>query len=246
MTPETADAVTVISSCRERMLQQIEKISDPDAAANVVEDMLACAEGGVVRKMKEINDELAFHSQLRKSLASNLENYTCLDASSETTPDVETRVWSHKDGVDRTVHVKFERPASRIHVVENFISEEECKAMEEAAVPFLHRAAVADGKGGTQLSEHRKAMQAGIPVPWDKEAEGNAIARLSRRVYDYANHVLGLDIKENGQENLMSIQYFGRGTNDTAPDRYTPHCDGDCNGLPHMFGQRMATMVLYW
>ena len=43
----------------------------------------------------------------------------------------------------------------------------------------------------------------------------------------------------------MSIQYFGRGLNDTSPDRYTPHCDGDCDGLPHKPGTRMATMVMY-
>jgi hypothetical protein len=68
-------------------------------------------------------------------------------------------------------------------------------------------------------------MQAGIKVQWDKEAEGDAIARLSRRVYDYTNRVLGLGIEEHGQEDLMSIQYFGRGRNDTEPDRYTPVSD---------------------
>mmetsp|Transcript_727 Transcript_727/g.1007 ORF Transcript_727/g.1007 Transcript_727/m.1007 type:complete len:178 (-) Transcript_727:741-1274(-) len=88
-------------------------------------------------------------------------------------------------------------------------------------------------------------MQAGITVDWAKEEEGDLIARLSRRVYDYTNNVLGLNIQEHGQEDLMSIQYFGRGLNDTAPDRYTPHCDGDCTGLPHKAGTRMATMVMY-
>jgi hypothetical protein len=66
-------------------------------------------------------------------------------------------------------------------------------------------------------------MQAGIRVHWEKEKNGDPIARLSRRVYDYTNYVLGLDIDEHGQEDLMSIQYFGRGANDTSPDRYTPH-----------------------
>lgn len=88
-------------------------------------------------------------------------------------------------------------------------------------------------------------MQAGIRVHWDKEKDGDPIARLSRRVYDYTNYVLGLDIQEHGQEDLMSIQYFGRGANDTAPDRYTAHCDGDCDGLPHKAGTRMATIVMY-
>lgn len=67
----------------------------------------------------------------------------------------------------------------------------------------------------------------------------------------------------------MSIQYFGSGLNDTKPDRYTvrcliyvdvlevllmltrlwltlqPHCDGECDGLPHKRGGRVATMVMY-
>ena len=172
-----------------------------------------------------------------------LENYTCLDDTLDSTPDVEVRTWAYKEEPVRTVHVKHERPASRIHLIENFINEEECQAMEKAAQSSLHRATVADGKGGSRLSENRKAMQAGITVPWDEEADGHPIARLSRRVYDYTNHVLGLGIQEFGQEDLMSIQYFGRGKNDTEPDRYTPHCDGECTGQPHKWGTRMATLV---
>ena len=98
--------------------------------------------------------------------------------------------------------------------------------MEVAAQSKLHQASVADGKGGSHFSEHRKAMQAGITVNWEKEMSGDKIAALSRRVYDYTNHVLDLDIQEHGQEDLMSIQYSGRGLDDKEPDRYTPHCDG--------------------
>ena len=109
----------------------------------------------------------------------------------------------------------------------------------------LHRASTADGKGGTQISENRKAMQAGIFPAWSQEAEGDLVAQLSRRVYDYVNYALGLSLEEHGQEPLMSIQYFGRGYNDTSPDRYTPHCDGPCDGEPFLEGSRMATMVIY-
>eukprot|EP01083_Nonionella_stella_P111619 327535_1 len=43
----------------------------------------------------------------------------------------------------------------------------------------------------------------------------------------------------------MSIQYFGRGTDDLEPDRYMPHCDGQCDGLKFQEAGRVATMVLY-
>jgi hypothetical protein len=212
----------------------------------VLQDLVACVERGVAQTLEVTQEEIAFQAGVRTTIAATLENYTCADDTLESTNDIDTTVWnSEKDGIQRLVHIKHERPASRIHVIEKFIDREECKAMEEAATATLHRATVADGKGGSRLSENRKAMQAGIKVDWSKEEAGDPIARLSRRVYDYANHVLGLDIKEHGQEDLMSIQYEGRGRNDESPDRYTPHCDGDCNGLPHKYGTRMATMVVY-
>jgi hypothetical protein len=212
-----------------------------------MDDLVHCVELGVAQTLEKANEEIAFQANVRKGMAEFMENYTCTDTDLETSDPIEEKTWSiSRDGKPRPVKVMLDRPASKIHVIENFISQEECDAMEQAAKPQLHRATVADGKGGSHFSEHRKAMQAGITVDWSKEDQGDHIARLSRRVYDYTNYVLGLDIQEHGQEDLMSIQYFGRGVNDTTPDRYTPHCDGDCVGLPHKTGTRMATMVMYW
>ncbi len=64
-------------------------------------------------------------------------------------------------------------------------------------------------------------------------------------MYDYTNHVLPFEINEDGQEDLMSIQYFGRGEDDEQPDRYMPHCDGDCDGYAFKEGERVATVVMY-
>lgn len=88
-------------------------------------------------------------------------------------------------------------------------------------------------------------MQAYIEPDWTKETEADPILRLDRRIFDYTNHVLGLNISAHGQEPLMSIQYFGRGSSDHEPDRYTPHCDGKCEGEPLVHASRMATMVIY-
>ena len=59
----------------------------------------------------------------------------------------------------------------------------------------------------------------------------------------------------DGQEDIMSIQYFGLNStskradnsNDVlvSPDQYTPHCDGDCSDSIHKTGSRVATMVMY-
>ena len=191
------EASELVTKCQSEARKMVSEAGgSADAAMEAMNMLSTCVESKIAKTLERANEEIAFQASVRKAVASKLENYTCTDENLDTTEDLETRVWDHSDGVKRTVHVKHERPASRIHVVEDFITEEECQAMEESAAKTLHRATVADGKGGSQYSENRKAMQAGIKVKWDKEQEGEGmefyIAKLSRRVYDYTNHVLGL------------------------------------------------------
>ena len=190
------EASDLVEKCQSEARAMLAEGASTDAAMDAIQVLSLCVESNIAKTLERANEEIAFQASVRKDVASHLENYTCADETLDTTEDLETRVWDHHDGVKRTVHVKHERPASRIHVIENFISEEECKAMEESASKTLHRATVADGKGGSQMSDNRKAMQAGIKVQWDKEHDEEGmemhIAQLSRRVYDYTNHVLGL------------------------------------------------------
>lgn len=221
----------------------------------IVNEMLECVETGVATTLELVNEEIVFQASVRKDIAFTLEDYTCVDDTLNSTADITNSVWNHplstnggNDSRSTThksynVHVKHDRVASKIHVIEQFITPEECIAMEQLAAKTLHDATVADGKGGSQLSNHRKAKQAGIKVPWDKPFD--PISQLSRRVYDYFNSLFDLDIRENGQEDLISIQYFGRGRNDTEPDHFAPHCDGDCTGRPLKNGNRIASMVMY-
>lgn len=238
----------VLKKCRLQTKRRLQNATpnDKELQEQVRQELHACIQKGLVPAIRRAKDEINYQRSLRETVARDMENFTCTDPDLDTSPDVETRDWtSEKDGKTRVVHVKLNRPASRIHVIEDFAYKEECEAMEAKAKDKLHRAATADGKGGSHVSEHRKAMQAGITPSWSKEAEGDLVVRLSRRVYDYVNYELGLNLEEHGQEPLMSIQYFGRGYNDTTPDRYTPHCDGPCEGEKFLDGSRMATMVIY-
>lgn len=236
-----------VQYCKDQAKKTLEDAAgDSIKETKVLEGFNSCLAKGLAPKLLQAEEELNFQSGVREEVAVKMENFTCANPHLETSADIRSYEWiSERDSVSRTVHVKFDRPAARIHLVENFASPEECSAMEEAASAKLHRASTADGKGGSQFSESRKAMQASIRPKFELEEKGDRIATLSRRVYDYTNHVLNLNISEAGQEPLMSIQYAGRGKNDTQPDRYTPHCDGDCVGKPHVAGSRMATMVIY-
>jgi len=241
------EATDIVGGCHEKAQLSLEKAgTNVEEIQKSMDFLLSCVEGQVANTLSKANEEIMFQSKIRTDMAAMMENYTCVDTELNTTEALRTEYWrGAKDRQKREVQVLLDRPASKIMFVENFISIAECDAMADAAKPRLAKASVADGKGGSHFSEHRKAMQAGIEVDWESEASGDKIAALSRRVYDFTNHVLDLNIRHNGQEDLMSIQYFGRGLDDKEPDRYTPHCDGDCTGIPHKTGTRMATMVMY-
>jgi len=238
-----------LSDCEAIALETIESqqqhLSTMDTTT-LIQRMTKCVEETVTQQMIHANEEIKYQALLRDKLAEQLENYTCADYELPSSPALRTEYWNHTDlAVTRKVDVLHDRPASKVHVIQNFISKAECAAMEETAIHKLHKATVADGKGGSELSPNRKALQAGIHIPWKKEAKGNLLTKISRRVYDYTDHVLQMGIDEHGQEDLMSIQYKGRGVQDKEPDRYMPHCDGECKGMPHRQGQRMATIVIY-
>lgn len=235
-TLKDANTHDILEECKTKALSLIEK--DPQMA---MEQLAQCVQTKTARMLELKNEELAFQASIRATMAHMAENYTCADPNRETTEPIEQREWTHK-GITRRVGVLHNRPSSQIHIIHDFISDDECEAIRLAAEPKLHRGTVADGKGGSRLSESRKAWQAGIKAP---ATPGSPILNVKQRLFDYTNDLLHYNMTLPGQEDIMSIQYFGKGMNDTTPDRYTPHCDGDCDGLPHKQGGRVATMVMY-
>lgn len=239
-------ASSLLEECKVKALKSI--ASNTSTADKAIASLTSCVSESVSTQMEQKNEEIAFQTKIRKQMGELYENYTCADYDLPTTEAIDSYVWRDPQkpvGPRLKVDVMLDRPASKIHIVKNFITPEECQAMEDQAKPKLHKATVANGKGGSELSPNRKALQAGIKIPWHSEEENHPLTTISRRVYDYVNHVLELDIEEHGQEDLMSIQYEGRGEDDETPDRYMPHCDGDCTGMEHKSGTRMATMVMY-
>jgi hypothetical protein len=132
-------ATNLLSTCKESATKQL---ADGQNAESILSSLTDCVKGGIAKEIERANEEITFQATVRKSMAGLLENYTCADEGLNTTEPRETRYWE-----GREVKVMIERPASKIHVVEDFITEEECRAVEEAAKPILHDATVADGSG---------------------------------------------------------------------------------------------------
>mmetsp|Transcript_2137 Transcript_2137/g.5933 ORF Transcript_2137/g.5933 Transcript_2137/m.5933 type:complete len:474 (-) Transcript_2137:1490-2911(-) len=232
-----------VEDCKEYVQEKVDEGSITSTQA--FDELANCLESKASNQLFEGNNEVEFQAELRMDISDRMENHTCGDPAAETSAPIRTQTWEYL-GTTRNVKILHDRPSSQIHAIEDFISPEECKAIQDAAEKKLHRGTVADGSGGSRLSDVRKAMQAGVRVPWDKEHQGDPIAAVMRRLYNYTNDAVGYNLQVEGQEDIMSIQYFGRGLNATeSPDQYRPHCDGSCAGLPHVHGSRVATMVMY-
>lgn len=164
ITVEVSDAKTIanrsaadlISKCKSNARSKLLDASDP---ITVLDSLSACVEKGVALEIERANEEIAFQAEIRRSMGGMIENYTCADMTLNTTDPKSTQMWGQMK-----VNVMIDRPAAKIHVIEDFLTHEECEAVKEQATPKLHDATVADGSGGSKLSPNRKAKQAGIKV----------------------------------------------------------------------------------
>ena len=240
----------VIRDCQAQALEALSSSKQQNQHKDLIHDLSACLTRHTANVLVEANDALQQEQRLRLDVSHATENYTCTDPHRATSPPIAVETWTNRHELatnfshDHVVHVLHRRASSQIHLVHNFISPNECQAIQQAAAQTLHRGTVADGKGGSRLSDNRKAWQAGSTPHWHL-LEKDPIAIVSHRILSYTNHATGYNLSHEGQEDLMSIQYFGHGTADPTPDRYMPHCDGECSGRPHKTGGRVATMVLY-
>ena len=124
-------ASTLLDDCKSTAKSHLS--SDPESAINILEDLTKCVQKGVAVELERANEEIAFQATVRKDMAALVENYTCADESLNTTEAKRTEYWDSGGKFRRRmkVDVMIDRPASRIHTIENFLTEDECRAVEE-------------------------------------------------------------------------------------------------------------------
>ncbi|KAL7558509.1 hypothetical protein ACA910_008106 [Epithemia clementina (nom. ined.)] len=242
------DHTQIVSKMETRnIFAKCQHLQNPELDAhNSVTKLVECIEDAVSKKLETLYNEQSHEIALRKEVARLGENVQCANASVDTSPSLSDHLWHYGREVrNYQVMVKHDRPSSKIHVIQDFVSPEECKVMEDAVKLTLAPALVFDGQGGNSINnQHRKASQAAINV--SSLDSPYPLQQLAHRIYAYTNSVMiGLNLTLDGQEPFNSIQYYGRGPRDLEPDRYSPHCDGACNGRKHKPGTRVATMIMY-
>ena len=135
-------------------------------------------------------------------------------------------------------------PAANVTLLEGFATADECAHAMAATRPHLRPATVNEEGDAAAKSLSRRAYAAHL-VP-DLRDPDDVPARIWRRAFDMANGLTGLGLDVEGQEPFSVIHYNGTERGGSAlPDEYRPHCDGGCDGAPHLHGGRVATLLLY-
>jgi len=200
------------------------------------DEFTQCVADVIYEDITKITDAKEKAEKYRDLLSSRLRNYTCEDDSMNTsTPISSYNIRLHDKSVK--VEVLQDLPSAKIWYVDNFISEDECNVLVNHGRPLLVRATVAGEAGESVVSESRKAQQAGYSSH-HRHKEKDPLWPLFTRILQLTNAHTDYDLQPDGQEDFTIIQY-------NPSDQYTPHCDGDCAGVEHNKGGRVATAVLY-
>lgn len=200
------------------------------------ETFAKCVADAVIGDVQRITDSKMQLSKHRDLISNRLRNYTCADDNMESSAPINSYNITVGDG-EYQIDSLMDTNHAKIWYVEDFITEEECRVLEDHGKSRLRRATVAAEDGSSIVSENRKAQQASYNMH-HLNPSSDPLWPLYQRVMSVTNHHAGLRLEPEGQEDFTIIQY-------NVDDQYTPHCDGTCDGSMHIAGGRVATAVLY-
>ena len=241
-------ANNALRTCRQKQIDFVQSHGNEvssELVSKALDEMASCVHSNVANEMGKVDEELRFQESIRKRMGHAIGSYTCADELKEmkdTKADKST-IWSY-NRKKYSVGLMLDRQNSKVHVIKDFISDKECKAIETDAEVSLIEASIPGATGEGRVDGPPTAMVADVRVPWNKESWGNPIATLSRRVLEYAKRATGLPLKEEDDEDLSFTHNTAQG-DEKKLYLFESNCMEGCFGQPFHTGERVATVVMY-
>jgi hypothetical protein len=221
-----------------KLEELVDTVRDAAKSCNKNDDdeFSACVGGAVIKDVQDVVDSKSQLIKYRNLMSDKLRNYTCSDTELETSEALSSYTID-LSGESYTVNSLLDSSHAKIWVVNDLLGDDECNVLMNHARPRLQRATTARQDGTSEISESRKAWQAGYKFSSAKP-EDDKLYSLYKRVVDITNKHTGYNLGLDGQDGLTVIKY-------NPADQYKPHCDGDCDGAAFNSGGRVATAVMY-
>ena len=154
------------------------------------DDFSKCVADAVIIDVQRITDSKTTLTKHRDAISNRLRNYTCADDAMKSSVPINSyniTVGSKAVQIDSLM----DTPTAKIWVVEDFITSEECRILEEHGKSRLRRATVAAEDGSSIVSENRKAQQASYNMH-HSDPSADPLWPLYQRVMSVTNHHSGM------------------------------------------------------
>mmetsp|Transcript_3793 Transcript_3793/g.5300 ORF Transcript_3793/g.5300 Transcript_3793/m.5300 type:complete len:332 (+) Transcript_3793:1-996(+) len=220
------------------------------------DSFIACVSSALESHATKLRGAISAENNARTAFAEKLRNVTCshisplsFNASTGPHQNITQPAYFYDQESQRKIRGQHlfraspAMPGANISLFTQFATRDECQYLIDTAnrtnggfVP----ATVNQEDDSAALSMSRRAS-ASVVKP-DPDDMYDPAAKLWRRAIHLANFMTGYDLDTHGQEPFSVIYYNG---SKELPDEYRPHCDGACDGSPHLHGGRVATLLLY-
>jgi len=216
-------AKRVLQECKAGAVEQFDD-QDPDATMTV---LLSCLDKSIEEAVEDKKNEIEFQENLRINMGSKLVGYSCLDPNVTMSESIENKTWVDPSKNTKKIMMLFDKPSTKIAYVENFATQAECHAVEEA-VTLVD----VDGEDGLYAKKGSTPVSSG----------GDSIPALAERMRSLARENLRGTSGVMSSEEVSMIHYE---ENTEDPRRYDAHCDGLCDGSNHQKGDYIASVLVY-
>jgi hypothetical protein len=200
--------------------------------------MTVCLELQINATLAKTQEEIDFQAGTRRDMGELLVHYACQDEHLNTTITVHNRTWSYNDRsvadkknkrrlTRHPMKVLFDSGHSSIQLVEDFVTEDECAAMQYASVPSGNKLLVPLGKNAGSVTDTNspeiKSVLAKIQ---------NLITSAVEIPVDYSDKVLEVHL-ESGQAEADIVK---------ATENSEQECTVDADGKQSCIDVEMESM----
>jgi hypothetical protein len=98
---------------------------ESSVASLVMTEYASCVEANLTGELLDANEHLRFSSNTLDLSKDYFENYTFADFNLTTSAPIRNVIWTNKD-INYNIGILHEREHSKIHLLSDFITDEEC------------------------------------------------------------------------------------------------------------------------
>jgi hypothetical protein len=192
--------------------------------------MIACMERQIDETISETQQEIQFQASIRKDMGHALTEYICNDINATTTKAILNRTWSFTNPSDpkgkkeqKHVRILFEAEMSKILLVEDFASPQECQAIRDNS-----KHVASDSSSNEDNTDNDEDV---MVLPLSAKTQSMDVVKVLLKVQSLIDTMLGRKVSFGDKDPLFEIHRFHSSVakeDETCTTTTTDESPGSC------------------